>query len=139
MDAALPLDKMSVEEKLRALDLLWGDFTQTPAALPSPDWHQDVPDARERRLREGKETFIPWDEARQGGDRGGVAYLALPIPSPRTLAPRVHLCERSALDEIHEVIRVFAGLPGASWIEMMFGGVIPAAIRASMRNRRRRR
>ena len=65
MDAALPLDK-GVEEKLRTLEILWEDLARTPAAVPSPGWHKDLLDARERRLREGKETFIPWDEAYQG-------------------------------------------------------------------------
>lgn len=65
MDLAIPLDKMSVEEKLRALELLWEDLARTPASVPSPRWHQDVLQAREQRLREGKEKFIPLDEARQ--------------------------------------------------------------------------
>jgi putative addiction module component (TIGR02574 family) len=65
MDLALPLDKMSVEEKLRALELLWEDLARTPSSVPSPAWHKDVLEARERRLREGKEKSIPWDEARQ--------------------------------------------------------------------------
>jgi putative addiction module component (TIGR02574 family) len=65
MDVTLPLDKMSVEEKLRALELLWEDLARSPASIPSPRWHQDVLEAREQRLREGKEKFIPWDEARE--------------------------------------------------------------------------
>lgn len=65
MDVALPLDKMSVEEKLRALELLWEDLSRTPAALLSPQWHKDVLNARDQRVREGREKFIPWDEARR--------------------------------------------------------------------------
>jgi len=65
MDVILPLDRMSVEEKLRALELLWEDLARSPASIPSPRWHQDVLEAREHRLREGKEKFIPWDEARE--------------------------------------------------------------------------
>jgi hypothetical protein len=65
MDIALPLDKMSLEEKLRTLELLWEDLSRTPAALPSPQWHKDVLEARDQRVREGREKFIPWDEARR--------------------------------------------------------------------------
>jgi len=65
MDVTLPLDKMSVEEKLRALELLWEDLSRTPSTIHSPAWHKDVLEARERRLREGKEKFIPLDEARR--------------------------------------------------------------------------
>ena len=65
MDVALPLDKMSVEEKLRALELLWEDLNRTPSSVPSPAWHKDVLEARERRVQEGKEKFISLDEARR--------------------------------------------------------------------------
>ena len=65
MDLALPLDKMSVEEKLRALELLWEDLTRAPASVPSPRWHQDVLNAREQRVQEGREKFISWDDARR--------------------------------------------------------------------------
>jgi hypothetical protein len=65
MDVTLPLDKMSVEEKLRALELLWEDLTRSPAVVPSPRWHQDVLEAREQRLRAGQEAFVPWDKARE--------------------------------------------------------------------------
>jgi putative addiction module component (TIGR02574 family) len=64
MDAALPLDKMSVEDKLRALEQLWESLEKTPAAVPSPAWHRDVIEAREKRIRVGQEGFIPWEKAR---------------------------------------------------------------------------
>ncbi len=65
MDAALPLDKMSVEEKLRALERLWEDLVRTPAAVPSPAWHRDVLEAREKRLSVGRERSIPWEKAKE--------------------------------------------------------------------------
>jgi hypothetical protein len=65
MDVILPLDRMSVEEKLRALERIWEDLCRDPSAVPSPHWHQDVLEAREKRLREGSDRFIPWDEAKR--------------------------------------------------------------------------
>jgi putative addiction module component (TIGR02574 family) len=64
MDIALPLDKMSVEEKLRALEQLWEDLARTPATIPSPSWHRDVLEAREKRFAEGRERSIPWEKAK---------------------------------------------------------------------------
>jgi putative addiction module component (TIGR02574 family) len=64
MDLAIPLDKMSVEEKLRAIECLWEDLARTPSAVPLPAWHRDVLEARLKRHEEGKEKSIPWEEAR---------------------------------------------------------------------------
>lgn len=61
----LPLDKMSVEDKLRTMELIWEDLLRTPTDIPSPLWHRDVLEAREKRIREGRDQFIPWDEAKR--------------------------------------------------------------------------
>lgn len=65
MDVALPLDKMSIEEKLRMLERLWEDLIRVPSGIPSPDWHRDVLEAREKRIREGSEKLLSWDEAKE--------------------------------------------------------------------------
>jgi hypothetical protein len=64
MDIALPLDKMSVEEKLRVLERVWEDLVRTPSSVPSPAWHRDVLQARER-FTEGQERSIPWEKAKE--------------------------------------------------------------------------
>ncbi|HVR86554.1 MAG TPA: addiction module protein [Planctomycetota bacterium] len=65
MDMALPLDKMSVEEKLLTLEQLWEDLARTPATVPSPTWHRDVLEAREKRFTEGRERSNPWEKAKE--------------------------------------------------------------------------
>lgn len=65
MDIALPLDQMSVEEKLRILERVWEDLARTPASVPSPNWHRDVIEAREKRFAEGRERSIPWEKAKE--------------------------------------------------------------------------
>ena len=65
MGLSLPLDKMSTEEKLRALELIWDDLRKAEASLPSPAWHRDVLENREARLRAGTEKSIPWDDAKK--------------------------------------------------------------------------
>lgn len=65
MDIALPLEKMSVEDKLRVLERLWEDLARAPSTVPSPAWHRDVLEAREKRVSQNQERFIPWDKAKE--------------------------------------------------------------------------
>ena len=65
MELILPLDQMTVDEKLRALERIWEDLCRKEEDLPSPQWHHDVLEARKIRLRQGEETFTDWEEAKQ--------------------------------------------------------------------------
>ena len=65
MDIVLPLEQMSVEDKLRALERIWEDLCRHEMDLPSPPWHRDVLEAREARSRQGREHFTDWDEAKR--------------------------------------------------------------------------
>ena len=65
MEAVLPLDQMTTEEKLRAMEVLWADLTRKADSFESPAWHGDVLRERDQRVAEGKESFIDWDEAKR--------------------------------------------------------------------------
>ena len=65
MELVLPLDQMTVEEKLRALERIWEDLCGHEADLPSPQWHRDILEAREARVTSGAERFTDWEEAKQ--------------------------------------------------------------------------
>lgn len=65
MDVALPLDKMTTTEKLRALQEIWEDLCHTSEDIPSPSWHADVLGAREERIQQGKSEFVDWTEAKR--------------------------------------------------------------------------
>jgi hypothetical protein len=65
MEAVLPLDQMTTEEKLRAMEAIWADLTRNADSFESPAWHADVLREREQRIAEGKETFVDWDEAKR--------------------------------------------------------------------------
>ncbi len=65
MDAVLPLDKMTVEEKLRAMEALWADLSRNADAFESPAWHADILRARDQRIAEGKEPSADWEEAKR--------------------------------------------------------------------------
>lgn len=63
MSIELPLDSMSLADKLEAMEVLWADISRKPADLPSPDWHKEVLDERRRLVAEGKLRFLDWDTA----------------------------------------------------------------------------
>lgn len=65
MQAVLPLDRMTVPEKLRALEDIWDDLCHTQDSIPSPDWHADILQAREQKIQEGRATFLGLDEAKR--------------------------------------------------------------------------
>ena len=65
MDVQLPLDTMTVEEKLRAMEDIWADLLRSPENIPSPDWHRDVLDAREQRRRDGSLAYEDWTVAKE--------------------------------------------------------------------------
>lgn len=64
MPVALPLKKMSRDEKLRAMEALWADLSQDEDRFESPAWHaQSLRDA-ERAVKNGKAKFTDWEQAK---------------------------------------------------------------------------
>jgi putative addiction module component len=64
MAVNLPLDEMSVEDKLRLLEAIWADLSGTPDQLESPAWHQDLLEETARRVQSGEATFSDWQKAK---------------------------------------------------------------------------
>jgi putative addiction module component len=64
MDITLPLDQMTIEEKLRVMEALWADLSRNEESFPSPRWHEQVLKEREERVASGLETFESWEEAK---------------------------------------------------------------------------
>ena len=56
---------MSQEEKFRAIDVLWSSIVSSSGEYEPPAWHEAVLRERRRRVAEGEETFIPWEEAKR--------------------------------------------------------------------------
>ena len=65
MQATLPLDRMTVPEKLRAMEDIWDDLCRMDDAIPSPGWHGEVLQAREQRIQAGTATFVDLDEGKR--------------------------------------------------------------------------
>jgi hypothetical protein len=65
MAITLPLEKMSVEEKLRAMELLWDDLCNKAGGVASPVWHEDVLAEREAMHKRGDDQFEDWETAKR--------------------------------------------------------------------------
>jgi hypothetical protein len=65
MELILPLDKMSVSDKIRALEEIWSDLCRRAEEIPSPAWHADVLRAREKRIQKGSSRFTDWTDAKR--------------------------------------------------------------------------
>ncbi len=65
MDINLPLEQMSVKEKIQIMELLWDDLCKKADSLSSPSWHENTLQERELDLKTGKAEFIGWDQAKK--------------------------------------------------------------------------
>jgi hypothetical protein len=54
MPVALPLKKMSRDEKLRAMEALWADLSQDEDRFESPAWHEQALRDAERAVKSGE-------------------------------------------------------------------------------------
>ena len=64
MDVTLPLDEMTIAEKLRVMEALWQDLSKHEDEVESPAWHLEVLQERELREEAGLETYSDWEEAK---------------------------------------------------------------------------
>jgi hypothetical protein len=65
MASTLPLEKMSVEEKLQAMESLWDDLCSKAGAVSSQDWHEDVLAERDAMQKRGDDQFEDWEAAKR--------------------------------------------------------------------------
>jgi len=65
MPVILPLQKMSRDEKLRAMEALWADLSKDDDRFESPAWHAQELREAERAMENRKAKFSDWDEAKK--------------------------------------------------------------------------
>lgn len=58
MSTILPLDKMTIEQKMQALEELTIDLHRNEALIPVPDWHLEILREREQLVKEGQAEFV---------------------------------------------------------------------------------
>jgi hypothetical protein len=65
MAFTLPLDKMTISEKLAAMELLWADLSHLNENVPPFSWHGRILKDREKLISQDKASFSNLNEARQ--------------------------------------------------------------------------
>jgi len=65
MPVVLPLQKMSRDEKLRAMEALWADLSKNDDRFESPPWHAEALRESERVVKNGKAKFSDWEIAKK--------------------------------------------------------------------------
>ena len=67
----IPIDKMSVTEKLEAISLIWDSLAETPNEIPVPDWQRDELEKRSEKLSSGETSISDWEDAEKRFDQLG--------------------------------------------------------------------
>ena len=65
MDILLPLDKMTRLDKIAVMEKIWDDLCRDPDSIPSPKWHKEVLEAREKEINEGRAKFTAFDRVKE--------------------------------------------------------------------------
>ena len=52
------IERMSLEERLQTMELLWISLTRTSEAVPSPDWHGAVLAERLAKIERDQGVFL---------------------------------------------------------------------------------
>ncbi len=61
----MDIEKMTVEEKIRAMENLWDDLCRHAPGQLSQPWHEEILSQREQAESVGEAQFIDWDEAKK--------------------------------------------------------------------------
>ncbi len=64
MEVTLPLNEMTLAEKLRLMETLWDDLTRNHEEMEPPAWHLDVLQERRRLAEAGLETYSDWEDVK---------------------------------------------------------------------------
>jgi putative addiction module component (TIGR02574 family) len=58
MIEAVEIERMSLAERLKTMELLWRSMAAQPEKLPSPAWHKKVLDKRLAKVKAGHGEFL---------------------------------------------------------------------------------
>ena len=64
MSIEIPLETLSVSEKIRLLESVWDSLCSKSGDVRSPEWHREVLETRKRRLEDGRATVLSWSQAK---------------------------------------------------------------------------
>lgn len=59
------IHQLPLSEKLQIMEAIWEDLRSQADALPVPEWHKELLDARLKAVEDGSEKVLDWDEVKQ--------------------------------------------------------------------------
>ena len=62
---AIPIESLTVAEKLLLMERLWEDLSKQPSNVEPPEWHGDVLAARLAAVNEGRTEFVDWNAVKE--------------------------------------------------------------------------
>jgi len=65
MSVTLEIERMTLEEKLQAMEALWADLSKNEKNVPVPQRHRDLLDERALAVKEGKARFMDWETTKK--------------------------------------------------------------------------
>lgn len=65
MNKSLPLQEMTLAEKISAMEALWDDLCRSETDALSPAWHEELLRQREKDIAIGASRFVDWNEAKK--------------------------------------------------------------------------
>lgn len=65
MSAPNDLEKMTIEEKIRAMETLWDDLCRNASDKISPSWHEGVLRQRAQAESVREAQFMDWEAAKK--------------------------------------------------------------------------
>jgi hypothetical protein len=65
MTTTIDLQEMTTPDKLRLMEALWQNLSNTDSEVDSPAWHGEVLLERDRLIDSGEESFIDWETAKK--------------------------------------------------------------------------
>jgi putative addiction module component (TIGR02574 family) len=63
--ASLPIESLTIAEKLLLMERLWADLSRRPSDVPVPAWHGEVLSQRLAAVQAGQSTFVEWEDAKK--------------------------------------------------------------------------
>jgi len=65
MDLLQNIHELPRIEKIKVMEFIWEELTTKAEQYESPSWHEKALADTEKRMEEGKEELIDWNEAKQ--------------------------------------------------------------------------
>lgn len=59
------IEKMSIPERLKAIELIWESISEETEEIESPKWHGDILEERQKKANSGEAKYLTISEVRE--------------------------------------------------------------------------